>query len=141
MFPADIALDEDAQGRLVARRRDDPNGTVFATASVAYTDTLAAGLAVFGPYAGIVVQRFSVPARSASEALSACARETIARAVCPGRTGSADAVTIRTCDAETGMVDGVLGAEFPERAGELFRVSVVQDNDYLVATTFRERTP
>jgi hypothetical protein len=144
LFPADIHLDEDEHGRLVARRRDSADGKVFATASVAYPEGLAAGLAVFGPLVGIAVQKLQ-PADDPDEVRRRCARTAVARALRPNLPDGADAVTVQTDDPKTGLVNvslnGPLTAGFPGLAAGLLTVRTARDNDLVVATTFCEGGP
>jgi hypothetical protein len=66
LFPADIEIEVDLQGRPTARRRGSTGASDFPRVAFAYTDGLAAGLAAFTPEVGLVLERIQPGADSAS---------------------------------------------------------------------------
>jgi phosphopantetheinyl transferase len=167
LFPADIAIEPDAQGRPLVRRRGVSGEEELPAVSIAHTDGLAVGLAAFGPHVGVDVERIQPrgdgfediafdaaerrlldvfgPARDEGIARFWCAKEAVAKALGRGLVEGPRSLAVRTVDAATGKLGVALGpvlAEaFPDLRAALLIAWTLREKDVVLATTFCEREP
>lgn len=165
MFPADIIVETDEHGRPIAVPRGPTVAEPFPSISIAHSDDVAAGLAAFGPHAGIDVEKVR-PREPGFEGLALdaderslldriggdrddwitrfwCAKEAVAKALGRGLVDGPKALAIRGAFPETGVVKVVLGpalaAVCPEWQDAVLIAHTVRDGELVVASTFCEK--
>jgi hypothetical protein len=174
LFPADIIISTSPEGRPVALMRDEARRTTGQTddtrpslpaVSIAHAGDVFAGLAAFGPYAGIDMERvgahepgFEDTSLSQSElrllqtladpreqwaSRLRCARQAIANAIGRCLVEGPDCLTVRAADASSGIVHVAVGpslaAACPDLQAAVLSVQTVRDGDLVVAVTFCEK--
>jgi phosphopantetheinyl transferase len=166
LFPADIEIDADEFGRPVPRRRAAPEAALPAV-SIAHAGGVAVALAAFDRRVGIDLERVQPrgegfealafdeaerellrafgPDRDEAVARLWCAKEAVAKALGRGLVEGPRSLAVRAVDPGTGTARVTLGpllaAALPEWQGALLVARTARDGDYVVATTFCERTP
>lgn len=169
VFPADVEIDHDRDGRPVARALGRGE-TAMPSVSVAHSEGMAVALAGYGadaPRLGIDLERIQARGeaflriafdddeltllRSIAEGERDewvtrlwCAKEAIAKALGKGLVEGPRSLAVRALDVGTGRVEVVLGAGLARRFAELAGVSLVahtaREGDWVVASTVGERS-
>ena len=165
LFLADVEIETDRRGRLVARPRDPDEMRSFPNVSISHTTGLVAAIASFHPQVGIDLEQIE-PRKESFERRAFddverrlldsfgtrrdegitrlwCAKEAIGKALGRELVEGPHSVAVRAVDPESGEVRVELGSalaeEFPELAGAALRVRTVRENDWIVATTLCEK--
>jgi malonyl CoA-acyl carrier protein transacylase len=165
LFPADIIIEMNENGAMLARPRGPSGHEPFPTLSVARTDDVVAALAAFGPYAGIALAHLPSGGAGLEETVFhsderllldqfgpdrdewitrlRCAKQAISKALNCGVPDDSEALAVCDADPETGAVKiklrSPLSDLFPEwRSGALV-AHTARDDSLVVATTFCER--
>jgi malonyl CoA-acyl carrier protein transacylase len=163
LYPADILLDLDEYGRLVARRRDGSDWARVPAVSMTHADGVMAALAAFVPHVGIDLERIRTrPPDWAGKAFGSaerewitafgttpdealtrlwCAKQAVAKTL--GRRGiDPHSLMVRSADSATGMVH-ISAARSLTTTDEVgtaaLLVRTARDGDLVVATTLCER--
>jgi len=165
LFPADIIIEVDDNGRPTAAPRGATGPEPFPTVSFAKVQDVVAALAVFGPHAGIDLAyvrprdagfegtAFDDEERTLLDSLGpnrdqwiirlGCAKQAVARAIgCPPNQ-ELNSFGVRYADLRTGTVKIVLGptlAEtYPEWRDAILIANTAHDGNLVVAVSFCER--
>jgi malonyl CoA-acyl carrier protein transacylase/phosphopantetheinyl transferase (holo-ACP synthase) len=165
LFPADINVESNADGRLVALRRGHAGQKPFATISVAHTEHVIAGLAATAPHAGIDLQLVQ-PRDAAFEGFAFneeerdlldhvgpdrdewitrfwCGKRAVIKALGQAGTDGPKSVAVRDADQRTGVVKVALGAAlaeiFPQCRFANLLASTSRDGNLVVAVSLCER--
>ncbi|HMF19508.1 MAG TPA: 4'-phosphopantetheinyl transferase superfamily protein [Gemmataceae bacterium] len=165
LFPADIVIAAGPHGRPIAQPRGAPGPEPLPTISIAHTEGVAAALAVFGPYAGIDLERvrprepgfvemaFDSDEQQLLQRLRVdrdqwltrfwCAKEAVAKAVGHGLLDGPKGLSVGAADPHSGIVHVVLGAGLAAACPELDSASLVvqttREKDLIVAVTFCQK--
>jgi malonyl CoA-acyl carrier protein transacylase len=166
LFPADIIIEVEENGRVLARRRDASGSEPFPTVSVAQSGNLAAALAAFCPYAGIALARLHLdgsgaenetfdgresdlldrfgPDRHEWVARFWCAKQAISKAMNCRPPLASGSMRVVDADVENGSVAVKLGPPltelFPEWRSDALLARTARDGDVVLATSVCERT-
>ena len=165
LFPADINVELNADGRLVALRRGQADQKPFATISIAHTEHVIAGLAATAPHAGIDLQLVH-PRDAAFEGFAFneeerdlldhvgldrdewitrfwCGKRAVIKALGQAGTDGPKSAAVRDADQRTGVVKVTLGAAlaeiFPQWRFATLLASTSRDGNLVVAVSLCER--
>ena len=167
LFPADIIIESDETGELLARRRGAAAPGAFPIFSTARSGDVAAALAVFGPYAGISLAHLPPDPRVLQDAAFRaeeldlldrfgadrnewatrlwCAKQALTKALVRGAAVETASMSARDADTGTGRVaiklDSTLGDFFPQWRSGMLIANTARDGNLVVATSFCERVP
>ena len=165
LFPADINVESNADGRLVALRRGQADQKPFATISVAHTEHVIAGLAATAPHAGIDLQlvhphdaafegfAFNEEERDLLDHVGLdrdewitrfwCGKRAVIKALGQAGTDGPKSAAVRDADQRTGVVKVTLGAAlaeiFPQWRFATLLASTSRDGNLVVAVSLGER--
>lgn len=169
VFPADVDIYQDADGRPYARLVGSDDPTVMPSISIAHSDGRAVVLAGWGGVGGrlgidierirpreevfqeiafgqderVLLDRFSGSDRDEWVARLWCAKEATAKALGKGLVEGPRSLRIDSLDNATGRVEVILGDRlaraYPDLAGAPLIVYTAREDDWAVASTICER--